>query len=159
MFAKLSTVCVAGALILVAGSNAQAQDFWGNWGARPTYNAAPVRHTGLLGMGILPVGPAVNSNCPNGQCGPCVNGQCATGNCANGRCNVPAYGNICPNGQCAPNYGYGTPVRPTTYAPAYRPAYVQPTYPQPAYRAPAYNTGYQPVRPTSYNGVNSPFYN
>ena len=28
-----------------------------------------------------------------------------------------------------------------------------------AYRAPAYNTGYQPVRPTSYNGVNSPFYN
>lgn len=159
MFAKLSTVCIAGALIMVAGSNVQAQDFWGNWGARPAYAAAPVRHTGLFGMGILPVGPTVNSSCPNGQCGTCPNGVCATGNCPNGRCPLTTSGySSCPNGQCSPSYGYGVPYRNTTYVPAYRP-----TYPQPAYRTPAYNTGfngYQPaVRPLGYNGVNSPFYN
>ena len=148
MFAKLSALCVAGAAVVVSGSQVQAQDFfgWNNWGARPAVTQSyPVR----TGQGILPGG------CYNGQCPP------TTTNCANGRCTtVPvygtaygtSYGNGCANGQCPPAYGYGTTP--------YRNTVVQPVYQQPAYRVPAYNTGYnqyQPVvRPVTYN--NSPFY-
>lgn len=156
MFAKLSTVCVAGALIMVAGSDARAQDFFGsNWGARPAYSAAPARQTGLLGLGILPVGRTVSSGCPNGQCASCPNGNCSTGSCANGRCPSPGLGySNCPNGQCGPQYGNVPVYRSTQYQPAYRPAYQQPVY-----QAPNYNGYYQPsVRPTGYNSVNSPFY-
>jgi hypothetical protein len=152
MFAKLSTLFVAGALIMVAGSNAQAQDFFGsNWGARPAYAAAPVRHTGLFGLGILPVGRTVSSSCPNGQCGSCPNGNCSTGSCANGRCPLPNTGySNCPNGQCGPQYGN---------MPVYRSTQYQPVYQQPVYQTPNYNGYYQPViRPTGYNSANSPFY-
>lgn len=160
MFKKLATLCVAGALLALVGGNVQAQDFFGsNWGARPSYGAAPARHTGLLGLGLLPVGPTVNSGCPNGQCGPCPNGNCATGSCANGRCPLPGMGSAnCPNGQCGPQYG-GMPVyRSTQYQPAYQPSY-RPVTSQPVYGVPNYNGYYQPaVRPTGYNSLNSPFY-
>lgn len=161
MFAKVSTVCIAGALFMVAGGNVQAQDFFGsNWGARPAYSAAPARHTGLLGLGILPVGPTVSSGCANGQCGPSSYGNYAAGNCANGRCPLPNAGAMnCPNGQCGPQYGNVPVYRSTQYQPAYRPVYQQPVYQQPVYQQPTYNAYSQPVvRPTGYNGVNSPFY-
>lgn len=85
MFAKLSKLLVAGAMVMVAGQ-VQAADYFGSsWSSRPGYVANDYRSynagyrgglNGLNGTNGIAVGGCYGKDCTKGSCTNCSNGSC-----------------------------------------------------------------------------------